>query len=177
MAGAHPNQTLMVETQDQANEYMRLLQEWIPKRELTIHEIKVIARELRTVKQDVNIAKVVGGAVAVAGGVAAVAGTILTGGLAAPLLVGGIAGAVTGGATSAGAEIAEKYISKDKLESAQNVLNEDAELSKRIESVKLKLDSKTRELSRKLNLNFEQVQGALLMTTMIGGIFILENPV
>ena len=90
------------------------------------------------------------------------------GGLAAPLLVGGIVGAVAGGTTSAGAGIADVVISKGKMESAQKVLQDDKKLTKKIEDKRADVNIKVAELSKRLGRPTEEVFGSLLMSSMSG---------
>ena len=76
--------------------------------------------------------------------------------------------AAAGTATSAGAGIAEHFISKSKLESAQEVLEADKKLTKNIENKKAEVDVKVEELSNLLRLSKEEVFGALLMSAVPG---------
>ncbi|XP_052786655.1 uncharacterized protein LOC128221970 isoform X2 [Mya arenaria] len=175
MTDSTKHQNVIEQAQKLTKEYVELLNEWEPKRVATVARIREIASELQNVKQDVNISKVVGGAVGILGGIAAVAGTILSGGLAAPLFIGGMAAAAAGTATSAGAEIAEHFISKGKLESAQEVLEADKKLTKKIEDKKAEVDAKVKELSNLLRLSKEEVFGALLMSAVPGRGFVHMN--
>ena len=110
---------------------------------------------------------------AVAGGVATVAGigvTILTGGLAAPLIGLGIAGSVAGGVTSAASDIIGQYVSKDKMERAQKIMDEEAKLSEEIEQKKKTLDKMVDRLSTSLELDRDRIMGILFVANFINAL-------
>lgn len=169
-------ESLRIEAQSLAKEYVELLRAWIRKRESTGREIISIASELENVKQgkyNVKVASCIGATVA--GDGPAMAAIFPTGELAAPPVAAGIAGAVAGGATTAAEGITEHFISEGKLQGAQTVLDADAEQAEKIEAKKAELDSKAQDLSSRLNLSFEQVLGALLMTSISDDVFRPEN--
>lgn len=104
------------------------LEKGIKVRKNTISMLQDLARELDKVHKDVNIAKVTGTSTAVVGGAITVLGAIasvFTLGAASPLIGVGLATATAGGATAGGAEIADVVISKNKMEEAQKIMDED----------------------------------------------------
>lgn len=159
------------EAQAHAKELLELFRAWVPKRKATVREIREVAKELDQVSKNVNVAKLTGTTAAVAGGIATVAGigvTFMTGGLAAPLIGWGIAGSVAGAVTNSGAEVVGHYISKEKMDKAQKILNEEAKLTEEIEQKKAALDKMVDRLSWSLNLDRDQVLGILFLTNVVG---------
>ena len=105
-----------------------------------------------------------------AGGIATVAGigvTIMTGGLAAPLIGWGIAGSVAGAVTSSGSDIIGQYVSKDKMDRAQKIMDEEAKLSEEIEKKKATLDKLVDRLSISLELDRDRIMGILFLANFI----------
>ena len=103
----------------------------------TIKHINFIIDELNDTKLKVNISKVVGSSVGIVGGGLSIAGLLLApvtlGGSVALTIIGSGAAAV-GGMVTAGATIAEKIISNEKLKKAQEAIeadNEQVERAKR----------------------------------------------
>ena len=119
---------LLEKAEQQVKRFLEKLEQGIKTRKKTISMLRDLASELDKTQKDVNIAKVTGTSTAVAGGLITVFGGILsifTAGAASPLIGVGVATAVGGGATAGGAEIAEVVISKNKMEDAQKILDED----------------------------------------------------
>ena len=105
-----------------------------------------------------------------AGGIATVAGigvTFMTGGLAAPLIGWGIAGSVAGAVTSSGSDIIGQFVSKEKMDRAQKIMDEEAKLSAEIEQKKAKLDKMVDRLSSSLRLDRDKVMGILFLANFI----------
>ncbi|WAR01473.1 hypothetical protein MAR_008031, partial [Mya arenaria] len=99
------------------------------------------------------------------------------GGLATPLMIGGIAAAFTGTATSTGAGFVGQYISSNKINDVQKILDADNQLIKEIEDKKAVVDVKVLELSKVLHLSEHEVFGALLMSSLprIRGFVRMDN--
>ena len=119
---------LLQKAEQQVRRFIEKLEQGIETRKKTISMLKDLAGELDKTHKDVNIAKVTGTSTAVAGGLITVFGGIasfFTLGLASPLIGVGVATAAAGGATAGGAEIADVVISKNKMEDAQKILDED----------------------------------------------------
>ena len=119
---------LLQKAEQQVRRFIEKLEQGIKTRKKTISMLKNLAGALDKTHKDVNIAKVTGTSTAIAGGLITVFGGIVsffTLGLASPLIGVGVATAAAGGATASGAEIADAVISKNKMEDAQKILDED----------------------------------------------------
>ena len=119
---------LLQKAEQQVRRFIEKLEQGIKTRKKTISMLKNLAGALDKTHKDVNIAKVTGTSTAIAGGLITVFGGIVsffTLGLASPLIGVGVATAAAGGATASGVEIADAVISKNTMEDAQKVLDED----------------------------------------------------
>ncbi|XP_052801769.1 uncharacterized protein LOC128232319 [Mya arenaria] len=177
MADRTEHRKLIEQAQELTTEYVDRLEVWISSRRASVKTIKETASEIHGVKISVNISKVCGAAVGCLGGIAALVGTVVTGGLATPLMIGGIAAAFTGTATSTGAGFVGQYISSNKINDVQKILDADNQLIKEIEDKKAVVDVKVLELSKVLHLSEHEVFGALLMSSLprIRGFVRMDN--
>ena len=107
--------------------------------------------------------------------VAGVGATIMTGGLAAPLIGWGIAGSVAGAVTRSVSEGIGQHLSKTKMEKAQKIMDEEAKHSKEIEEKKAELDKTVERLGKLLKLDRDQVLGMLFMANLLADMGILPN--
>ena len=96
--------------EDLHSEFCTRIEKWIPVREETIQKIEGIIDDLKVHHRNVNISRITGSGVSIAGSLIAITGFGLapvTAGASIGLSVGGIAIAVAGGGTAAGASIAD----------------------------------------------------------------------
>ena len=108
--------------------YCNLYRLWAQKRKKTIASVKEIASSIDEDHKNVNISNLVGGSVAVVGGGVAIAGLCLipfTFGGSALLTGVGTAVAFSGGATGAGASVADYFLRKKNVEKAKNAIQSD----------------------------------------------------
>jgi hypothetical protein len=110
------------------SEFRTRVEEWIPVREETIEKIKNTIDTLKVHHRNVNISRITGSGVSIAGSLIAIAGfglAFVTLGASIGLTVPGIALAVAGGSTAAGASIADTIIQKSNVKKAQEQLKDD----------------------------------------------------
>ena len=115
-------------SEDMHSEFCTRVEEWIPVREETIQKIEGIIYDLKKHHRNVNISRITGSGVSIAGSLIAITGFGLapvTLGASIGLTAGGIAMAVAGGTTVAGASIADTIIQKSNVKQAQEQLKED----------------------------------------------------
>ncbi len=136
---------------DTSDLLVELMLSWIEKREQCAGKLKKLAEELKTHRKNCNITETVGSSVAVAGSVSLIGAgiaTLLTGGLAAPVLVG--AAAVCSGAgvgVSVGTKITEHCISKGTMEEAQKIEKNSNEIAHKINQLLEQLKEEVKETS------------------------------
>lgn len=152
--------------QKAASEYIELLKSWVPLRRCTISELKGIAESLDNIEFGTGVGKVTGAATAVVGGIASVAGIFATGGLATPLVVGGIIGSLAGTATSMTSDIVKDVMSSNRMKQAQSELDKEKSTVEKIEKKKEELDTLVEEISRITGIEEERVFSALLMASV-----------
>ena len=110
-------------------------------RKASVHTLRVLADKLMTHHNNVCIAQVVGSSISIAGfGVMALGFglSFVTGGISiTTLTIAGIGGVINiaGGLINTGAVIAETWIQKDTIDTAQKIINEDREASKAIKKL------------------------------------------
>ena len=110
------------------SEFHTRVEEWIPVREETIQKIKTTTANLKVHHRNVNISRITGSTVSIVGSAMAIAGFAIapiTFGASVGLSVPGIALAVAGGGTAAGASIADTVIQKSNVRQAQEQLRDD----------------------------------------------------
>ena len=101
------------------------VQQWIPVRDATIEEIEKTIEKLKEHHRNVNIFRITGSSVSIAGSLIAIVGFGLapvTLGASLGLSVSGIALAVVGGGTAAGASIADTFLQKSNIKHVQDQL-------------------------------------------------------
>jgi hypothetical protein len=149
MATVEIDEGKLSKAQDLANEFLKELREWIPKRRATMEALRSLADELDQVAKNVDKSKGVGLKTAVAGGVACIAGaalTFFTFGFGAPLAVAGITATLAGSVTNAGAEVVGGLISSGKIDEAQKLMDEDKAAFEQIEKHQENLQIKMEEI-------------------------------
>lgn len=87
----------------------------------------------------------------------------LTGGLAAPLVIGGAAAAIGGGAVSVGADIAGSIMSSNEVKAAQQMLDNDKSYLTKINENQQQFQALVNQLSKHLDTSPDQLYGAILM--------------
>ena len=110
------------------NQLHTLIDQWIPVRRSIIQEIQTTIANLQVHHKNVNISRIFGSTTSIAGSLIAILGFGLapvTFGASVGLSVGGIALAVAGGGTAAGASIADIFIQKFNVNHAQEQLRRD----------------------------------------------------
>ena len=110
------------------SEFRTRVEEWIPVREETIQKIKTTTANLKVHHRNVNISRITGSTVSIVCSAMAIAGFAIapiTVGASVGLSVPGIALAVAGGGTAAGASIADTVIEKSNVRQAQEQLRDD----------------------------------------------------
>ena len=110
------------------SEFRTKVEEWIPVREETTLKIRTTIENLKVHHRNVNISRIMGSTTSIAGSALAITGFALapvTLGVSIGLSVGGIALAVAGGGTAAGASITDTVIEKSKVKHAQQQIRDD----------------------------------------------------
>ena len=118
----------MLTIQELQAKFDKKVQQWIPVRDVTIEEIEKTIDKLKEHHRNVNIARITGSGVSIAGSLIAILGFGLapvTLGASIGLSVGGIAIAVAGGGTAAGASITDAVLQKSNVQYAQEQLERD----------------------------------------------------
>jgi hypothetical protein len=123
--------------QEKLYELQTSFDEWISHRKMIIQELKQFVIELNEHHRKVNIAKITGTSFAIVGtalGTIGFVSAFFTAGLTLPLTIaGGVIGGI-GGATTAGASIAEWRITKQKAKEIQEHLEKSPELFKNVQN-------------------------------------------
>lgn len=121
-----------------------IVEKWKPVRDNTITTLKEIVEKLQKMNRDVRISRITGASTSIVGGIVAIVGFALIpvtfGGSLALTIVGTTVG-VAGGATSAGATIADIVKTKISNSKAEKILEKDRELTAEI-------NKKLKEMSR-----------------------------
>ena len=156
------------EAQELAREYLSLLKLWVPRRQITISELEEIADSLENIEFGAGVGKAAGATTAVIGGIASVVGIFATGGLATPLIVGGLIGSLAGTATSVTSDILGEHMSNSRMKESQKELEREKTLVIKIEEKKELLDEMVEEVSQSTGISGQQVLSALLMTSVPG---------
>ncbi len=118
----------MLTIQELQAEFDNLVQKWIPVRDATIKEIEQTIEKLKEHHRNVNISRITGSSASIIGSGIAILGFALapvTLGASIGLSVGGIALAVAGGGTAAGASITDIFLQKSNIEHVQEQLDRD----------------------------------------------------
>jgi Apolipoprotein L len=128
-------------------EIRKKLHEWIRLRLETAQQLRVIAPELEKIRSNVCIARITGSSVAAAGGVAGIVGgvlTVVTAGLAAPIVlaVAGGAAAAVGSVTSVVSQIVERVMSGNEMKAAEAAIEEDSKMTSEVQQLIEKLAEK-----------------------------------
>ena len=148
-----------------AKELKKKLQEWGPKRELTLLTLEDIKKNLEESYQKRTIAKVSGASAAIVGGTMAIVGfglSFVTFGASLGLTIAGGILAASGGATMGGADIGEWIISKTYMKVVKTTVEKDRSLSTEIKECAEKLTSQVRDLNiRYPSLKEEKILGAI----------------
>ncbi|XP_039510990.1 uncharacterized protein LOC120465351 [Pimephales promelas] len=106
---------------------------WLENRKKCAEELKKLAQELEDVHQGSNIGQVVGAATSVASISGALIATVLTGGLAGPVLVAAAVGTVAGTAVSVTSTLVETFISSSTFKKANELMKEDEKVGTKIQ--------------------------------------------
>ena len=161
--------TQMVELQELTNRFGRAIEQWIPVRDVTIQEIQRTIDNLRVHHRNVNISRITGSLTSIAGSTMAIVGFAIapvTFGASIGLSVGGIALAVAGGSTAAGASIADIVIQKSNVKHAQEQLTRDYDQLKAIreiaEQINTQIDAVKQECQGVSSAQFAVVFGEVL---------------
>ena len=129
-----------------SSEFHTRVKKWIPIREETIQKIECIIDNLKVHHRNVNISRITGSGVSIAGSLIAILGFGLapvTLGASIGLTATGIAIAVAGGGTVAGASITDTIIEKLKVKQAQEHLKVDYDQLHTIQVIAKIIDSNT----------------------------------
>ena len=139
--------TTMTDIQELNKRFCKAVVQWIPVREITIQEIQKTIENLKVHHRNVNISRITGSTASIAGSTMAIVGFAIapfTFGASIGLSVSGIALAVAGGGTAAGASIADIVIQKSNVKHAQEQLARDYDQLNAIrelaETIKKKID-------------------------------------
>jgi uncharacterized spore protein YtfJ len=142
----------MLSIQELEIKFGQLVQQWIPVRDATIEEIKKTIDRLREHHKNVNISRITGSSAYVAGSLMAILGIGLapvTLGASIGLSVSGIALAVAGGGTAAGASLTEAIIQKLNIDYVQAQLDHDDQLygtiSGTVQAIKKDIDGASKK--------------------------------
>ncbi|XP_069193328.1 uncharacterized protein [Procambarus clarkii] len=114
------------------------IQQWMTQRRSTINVLNRMAGEIEEVHDNATVARWVGTGVSTAGSLAMIGSgiaTLCTGGLAAPLLIGSIAGTVAGTATSTVAQVIDGSKQSDKIQTANSAAQRDEQLGDRVKKL------------------------------------------
>ena len=144
--------TEMIELQELQRKFTEAVKQWLPVRTITIQEIKDTAKKLQEHHRNVNISRISGSTASIAGSVMAIVGFGLapvTLGASIGLSAVGIGIAVAGGATTAGASIADIFIQKSNLKEVQNRLDRDFEQVKAIQGIAEKIEKIITKIHKK----------------------------
>ena len=144
--------------------------DWIPKRKVTVHTVRVLADELQKHHDNVCIAQVAGSSTAIAAVIIGGVGfglSFVTGGaslVVAAGIIGGIGAGfgAAGGVVSAGSSITKLCIEKNTLKTAQRLIDEDREACEAIEELRLEFE---KEISKRIKYNavkFSVYTGSIL---------------
>ena len=131
-----------------------LIDQWIEIREKTIKNISGTTEKLQKHHRNINISRISGSSISIAGSLIAILGFGLapvTFGASIGLSVGGIALAVAGGGTAAGASIADIVIQKSNVKEAQEQLTHDYHLLQEIRELAVGI--------HQIDINQQQCQG------------------
>ena len=143
----HFSNTPMVAIQKNQTKFSQQVQQWIPVRDIAIEEIEKTIKKLKKHHKKVNISRITGSSVSIAGSLMAMVGFGLapvTLGASIGLSVGGIAIAVAGGGTAAGASITDAVLQRSNVKHAQEQLDRDYkrldEISQIAKEIKKEID-------------------------------------
>ena len=135
--------TSLTDLQELHRMYRMAAIQWIKVRDITIQEVQKCAETLTKHHRNVNISRITGASTSITGSVIAIVGFGLapvTFGASIGLSVGGIALAIAGGGTAAGASIADVVIQKSNVQYAQEQLSRDYDELDSIRKVAEKID-------------------------------------
>jgi apolipoprotein L len=137
----------VVRIQKLQTKFDTLVEQWIRVHDVTIEKIEQTIEKLKEHHRNVNISRITGSSVSIAGSLMAIVGFGLapvTFGASIGLSVGGIALAVAGGSTVAGASIADAFLQKSNIKHVQDWLDHDYkqldEISQTVKAIKKEID-------------------------------------
>ncbi|XP_057215344.1 uncharacterized protein LOC130569618 isoform X1 [Triplophysa rosa] len=117
----------------EADELCDLLFLWLKKRKQCAEKLLALAKELEDVHEKSTVSQVVGSATSVIALSTAGVVTILTGGLATPLLVATTVGTIAGAAVDFASTAIEAIISGSTMKDAKSIIQEDEKIGKNIQ--------------------------------------------
>ncbi|XP_049417096.1 uncharacterized protein LOC125879308 [Epinephelus fuscoguttatus] len=114
----------MADSRSTADVLLELMYSWIKQRELCAEQLRKLAQELEALREKCNTSEIVGSSLSVVGAAALIGAgvaTVLTAGLAAPLI--GVAAVSTGAGVTitVGTKITEHFLSSSTLKKAQKI--------------------------------------------------------
>lgn len=118
---------------EEADKLCNLLFMWLKKRKQCAEKLLALAKELENLHKKSTISQVVGSATSVAAMSTAGIVTLLTGGLATPILVATTVGTIAGAAVDIASSTAEAIISSSTMKEAKNITREDEKIGKDIQ--------------------------------------------
>ena len=144
--------TAQLELQALQRKFTEAVRQWLPVRIRTIQEIRDTANKLQEHHRNVNISRITGSSASIAGSVMAIVGFALTPvtlGASIGLSAAGIGIAVAGGATVAGASVADVFIEKSNVKDVQNRLDRDFKQVKAIQGIAERIEQIIQEIRKK----------------------------
>eukprot|EP00095_Tigriopus_kingsejongensis_P009411 maker-scaffold143_size313727-snap-gene-1.26 protein:Tk09411 transcript:maker-scaffold143_size313727-snap-gene-1.26-mRNA-1 annotation:"apolipoprotein l3-like" len=157
------------------------LHQLVGARRDTIRKLRVSAEYLDSVWVRCRITKSVGTSASVVGGSLTIAGGILTlttAGLAAPLLIAGIATSSVGAATNIGTTVIERIINSKQVREMGAALTRDKELTLKIESQiqGMRRYKESSHLNSLLHLVESMLGNHHILMAILRGVFAVEAP-
>ena len=141
----------MTDVQELKNRLCRAVVQWVPVREQTIQEIQKTIENLGIHHRNVNISRITGSTVSIVGSAMAIVGFAIapvTLGASIGISVTGIALAVAGGSTAAGASIADIVIQKSNVKQAQEQLTRDYDQLNAIREIAEAINEKIEDIKQ-----------------------------
>ncbi|XP_056257759.1 uncharacterized protein LOC130185356 [Seriola aureovittata] len=131
-----------------ADQLLENMLSWIEQNEACEQQLRKLAKELESISEVSKAGQTVGSTVAVFGAVCTVAGgvaTLMSGGMAAPLLLLGTAYTATGGAISLSSEVLEIIFSSQPMKEAKKAAEKGVRIENKIQQLfkKLKMERKS----------------------------------
>lgn len=135
----------MVKLPELQRKFTEAVQRWLPVRTITIQKIRDTVKKLEEHHRNVNISKITDSTASNAGSGMA----LLDLALAPDLSVAGTGLAATGGATAAGASIADKFIEKSNLKGVQRQIDRDSKKVEEIQGIAEKMKRIIQDIRKK----------------------------